>query len=66
MKAGGRKTKGGEKMRAVRVVLFLATALLQLAGCDEHDHKYEEAEEVFFLFFSFSLLTFAIPRWFSG
>ena len=33
-------------MRAVKVVLFLATALLQLAGCDEHDHKYEEAEEV--------------------
>ena len=33
-------------MRGVRVVLFLATALLQLAGCDEHDHKYEEAEEV--------------------
>ena len=54
-------------MRAVRVVLFLATALLQLAGCDEHDHKYEEAEEVFFLFFSFfPLLTLAIPRWFSG
>ena len=53
-------------MRAVRVVLFLATALLQLAGCDEHDHKYEEAEEVFFLFFSFSFLTLALPRWFSG
>jgi len=33
-------------MRTVKVVLFLATALLQLAGCDEHDHKYEEAEEV--------------------
>ena len=40
-------------MRAVRVVLFLATALLQLAGCDEHDHKYEEAEEVVFSSFPF-------------
>ena len=40
-------------MRAVRVVLFLATALLQLAGCDEHDHKYEEAEEVFSSSFPF-------------
>ena len=33
-------------MRGVKVVLSLATALIQLAGCDEHDHKYEEAEEV--------------------
>jgi len=33
-------------MRGVRVVLFLAIALLQLAGCDEHEHKYEEGEEV--------------------
>jgi len=33
-------------MAAVVKVVLIVTALLHIAGCDEHDHKYEEAEEV--------------------
>jgi len=29
-----------------KLVLVIVAGVLNLAGCDEHDHKYEEAEEV--------------------